>query len=391
MGGAVRVEKVETPEALAALEVEWNALAFSHGEGLPFRTWDWNVAWWRWFRERSFGVRDSLFFRAFRSGDGRLVGVAPLILVRRPGYGVAVIRGLEFVGTDPYVTEVRGVICEEAWRTEVYRALADHLEECAGSWDWIRWRGLPADEGSALPPAQERATLQPIREVPAYHLNLPGSWDEFKASRPRNIKESLRKCYNSLKRDGHEFELVTARSPGEVGPAVEHFLALHQARAVASGMRPHGNVFCDPASRGFLREVCDRLAARDAVRVFQLRIGKQLVATRIAFAVGGTLYLYFSGYDPAWAGYGVMTTTVAESIRYAIEQGFARVHLSTGTDESKLRWRPECTVYRDAEQYVSGLRAASMRWIASASESELAVPVLRFARAMLGRRRATIA
>jgi CelD/BcsL family acetyltransferase involved in cellulose biosynthesis len=388
-GGGVQVEKVETPEALAALEQEWNALASVHGEGLPFRTWEWNVAWWRWFRERSFGVRDSLFFRAFRSADGRLVGVAPLILVRRPGYGVAVVRGLEFVGTDPYVTEVRGLICEEAWRPQVYRALAEHLEACSGSWDWIRWRGLPPDGEGGLPPSARRG-MQPICEVPAYYLNLPGSWEEFKASRPRNLKESLRKCYNSLKRDGHAFELVTARSPEEVAPAVEQFLALHKARAVAAGLKPHGNVFCDAVSRGFLHEVCGRLAARDAVRIFQLRIGTQVVATRIGFAVGDTLYLYFSGYDPAWAAYGVMTTTVAESIRYAIGQGFARVHLSTGTDESKLRWRPECTIYRDAEQYVSGLRAASLRWIAGASGSDLAVPVMRFARAVMGRRRQVV-
>jgi CelD/BcsL family acetyltransferase involved in cellulose biosynthesis len=381
-GHGLRIEEIETPEALAALEREWNALAFTHGEGLPFRTWDWNVAWWRWFREQSFAVRDQLFFRAFRTADGRLVGVAPLILVRRPGYGPAVVRGLEFVGTDPYVTEVRGVLAEEGWRCQVYQALGDHLKAHQRRWDWVRWRGLPAD-GACGPMPEAQDALRPMRDVPAYHLQLPATWEEFKSSRPRNVKESLRKCYNSLKRDGHAFELAAVRDPKEVGPAVEQFLVLHQARSVASDLKLHSNVFCDPASRGFLLEVCDRLAARDAVRVFQLRIGGQVVATRLGFAIGDTLYLYFSGYDPAWARYGVMTTTVAEAIRYAIEQGFTRVHLSTGTDEAKLRWRPDCTVYRDAQQSAGRLRAAGERWIASAGATRVAEPLRR----LLGRRR----
>jgi CelD/BcsL family acetyltransferase involved in cellulose biosynthesis len=379
----LRVEEVVTPEAFAALAPEWTALAAAHGAGLPFRTWEWNEAWWRWFPEKSHRVRDQLFLRTFRAPGGELVGVAPLILVRRPGDGPALVRGLEFFGTDHYVTELRGVIAHPAWRDATHRALLANLRGCAKRWDWIRWRGLPVGSDAE---AQVRASGQtePIRKVPAYHLPLPASWEEFRASRPRNVKESLRKCYNSLERDGHAFELLVARTPAAVRDGVERFLTLHEARARAEGFKAHQNVFSGPASRGFLLDVSARLAARDAMRVFQLRVGDGVVAVRVGFALGDTLYLYFSGYDPAWAHYSVMTTTVAESIRYAIGQGFARVHLSTGSDESKLRWRPECEATVEVEQRGTGLRATIVHRVSAAAASG---PAQRLARALLARRR----
>jgi hypothetical protein len=43
-----------------------------------------------------------------------------------------------------------------------------------------------------------------------------------------------------------------------------------------------------------------------------------------------------------------MTTVVAEAIRYAINNSFKSVNLSTWPDESKLRWRPDEVRYVDA-------------------------------------------
>jgi len=95
--------------------------------------------------------------------------------------------------------------------------------------------------------------------------------------------------------------------------------------------------------------VCERLAERGELRIFQLKIGGAVVATRIGFAVGSSLYLYYSGYAEEYAQYSVMTTTVAEAIQYAIASGFSSVCLSTGSDVSKQRWRPREGLYREVE------------------------------------------
>ena len=92
---------------------------------------------------------------------------------------------------------------------------------------------------------------------------------------------------------------------------------------------------------GFLHEYFATMAAEGKAFAFQLTIDDAVVATRFAVAYGTTLYLYYSGFDPAWRRYSVMTTTVAEAIRWAIAHGSEIVSLSTGNVVSKLRWGAE--------------------------------------------------
>jgi CelD/BcsL family acetyltransferase involved in cellulose biosynthesis len=179
-------------------------------------------------------------------------------------------------------------------------------------------------------------------------LDLPADWQKLRARLPRNLRESLRHCYNSLKRDGHHFEFVVARSRAEVREALGCFLRLHALRAQMTWGPKHPDRFATPRRRHFLYDACDRLAARDAVRVFQLKIGGETVASRIGFIAGSSMYLYYSGFDPAWARYSVMTTTVAEALRYAIANGLTSANLSPSADQSKLRWRPRRVEYHSA-------------------------------------------
>jgi len=78
---------------------------------------------------------------------------------------------------------------------------------------------------------------------------------------------------------------------------------------------------------------------------------------RLGFVVGDSLYLYYSGFDPAWARYSVMTTTVAEAIKYAIGQGLRTVHLSPTRDISKTRWGPRQVDYGSAYEPKDRLRS----------------------------------
>jgi len=187
-------------------------------------------------------------------------------------------------------------------------------------------------------------------------LDLPTTWEEFRAGLKRNIRESLRHCYNSLKRDGHAFTMTLASSPDAVREAVEVLFVLHALRAAMPGTIEHPNRFAGAGLRQFLQEACGELAARDIARVFQLTIDGRVVASRIGFEVGDSLYLYYSGFDPDWSKYSVMTTVVAEAIKYAIQRGLKTVNLSPGNDVSKTRWSP-----REVPQQIANERSGRLR------------------------------
>jgi len=338
---------VEQVPSIESLREEWEQLDATTAPRLPFSGPLWNALWWHHFREDRPLVRDSLRLFAIRDRDLRLRAVAPMMLTERPAVGPVRARMLQFLGADPNVTEVRGLVCAPADQPGALEALLHHLDGRADEWDWLFLGGvLQAGDGYRI--LDGRQGVKWGREVPDFLLKLPTDWEAFRGTLSRNIKESLRKCYNSLKRDSLEFTFHVLTAPAQMDAALGHFLRLHSARADATDTITHKNVFESGPARGFLRDFLLHSAAAGNARVFQLELAGKIVATRIGFVVGDALYLYFSGFDPGWGKYSVMTTTVAEALKWAIAHQFATVNLSPGNDVSKTRWGPTEVMLREA-------------------------------------------
>jgi CelD/BcsL family acetyltransferase involved in cellulose biosynthesis len=272
------------------------------------------------------------------------------------------VAGLNFasaglLGADPAITEIRSSLVQPGHEAAVAEALHGSLSN-AHDWDWIQWLGPPDLFSEAL--ARLRG-LQWQAAPSSYVLDLPATWEEFRAGLKRNIRESLRHCYNSLKRDGHTFTLTQVGSPEQVKEALDRLFVLHAMRAGMPDTTLHPNRFAGAGVRQFLHEVCGALAARDLVRMFELTIGGRVVASRIGFEVGDSLYLYYSGFDPEWSKYSVMTTCVAEAIKYAIARGLKTVNLSPGNDISKTRWSPREVPYQVAYEHSGRLKSRLVR------------------------------
>ena len=358
---SLRVEVITTIEGLRALEPEWRELEARAGLELPFQGAIWARHWWTSFAEKRFGLRDSLQIRAVRDGTGgRLLAVAPMMLTDRPAIGPLRIRILQFFGADPNITELRGMLCEPAREAEVWAALTADLRALSHAWDWIQWGSVLA--GSEGEQAIARgAGIEWGPQVPNYVLRLAPTWDEFKAGLSRNIKESLRKCYNAPKRDGHTFEFTVARTPAEVAEALPDFLRLHALRSAQGNTVRHADVFASKPARAFLCAVGPELAASGGIGVFCLRSAGKTIAARLGFFSASHLYLYYSGFEPEWGRYSVMTTTLAETIKWAIGQKIPAINLSFGKDVSKLRWKPEERTWLQAVEVSPTLRSRAVR------------------------------
>jgi CelD/BcsL family acetyltransferase involved in cellulose biosynthesis len=350
------VEVVRTVSGIEKLRAEYTQLQTTTGNDLPFALQEWHVAWCRHFLREKPSIVDQPIFHVVRTKDGNCVAILPFILTRRRVGGLSV-ASVAPLGADPAITEIRASLVQPGYEDRVAGTVSQRLNQ-RGDWDWIQWIGRldPFDKAIA-----NLRTLQWQPIAPCYILDLPATWEEFRAGLKRNIRESLRHCYNSLKRDGHEFTLQVAAEPDPVAQAVERLFVLHTLRAGMSGTVVHPNRFAGVGLRRFVVEVCNALAARDVVRMFELQIGGKIVASRIGFVVGGSLYLYYSGFDPEWSKYGVMTTTMAEAIKYAIAHGLKTVNLSPGNDVSKTRWGPREFSYYSASEHSGRLRSRIVR------------------------------
>ena len=342
------VQVIGTSEEFEALAPQWHALVLASGTNLPFQTWEWSSSWWTYLREHGPGVRDLLRVCVVRNSTGKVIGIAPLMLTERPSFGPLRLRILQFIGADPNITELKSLICHPDDARECYAAMQAHLADTSAKWDWMAWDGCETGLLNAL--------SQPLRDVQsdsAYVLALAPTWPQLKQGFKRNIKESLRHCYNSLKRDGLTFQLDVLEEASDIALGLPDFFRLHAARAALKGVPIHADVFVSRQAQAFLHDVCLRLAERGVAKLFQLRVNGQVVATRVAFEMANTLYLYYSGWEPAYGKYSVMTTLHAEIIQHAIARRLSSVHLSTGKDVSKTRWGAH------EVSYVSGVQLSA--------------------------------
>ncbi len=341
------LEEIVDIGALAGLAAEWDALHDRLDPQLPFTTALWNLLWWKHFRADRRSVCDRLHSYAVRDAQGQLIAVAPMMLTQRPAVGPLRTSELQFFGADQNMTEIRGLVCHVEHQAAVVAALGGCFRAKQTRWHWLQWSGL-RHQPMMADRDQDGGSLRCTEDIPDYYLPLSSTWEEFRAGLSRNIKESLRKCYNSLKRDGHVFSFHVVERPEEIGAALTRFLELHAARARSKIGTPHNDVFALPNARAFIEEYAQAMAARGQLRIFQIEIAGVVVATRIGLVFDRSLYLYYSGYDVDWARYSIMTTVVAESIKWAIAQGFTTVNLSTGTDISKTRWGPKAHWFSNA-------------------------------------------
>ncbi len=330
-------------EGILALREDYETLYRVTRNTLPFALQDWHLAWCTHLLSHSPQIDEQPLFHVLRDRSGECVAIVPLIHTRRH-VGPLRLATLGLLGTDPGLTEIRDPLVRPGYEALTVRAVHESLASMR-DWDWIQWNGISGAMAEAI---SGQMTPQWYATAKDYVLELPASWEEFRAGLKRNARESLRHCYNSLRRDGHAFEFVVAREPAEILQALPQFLRLHALRANMARGPKHRNFFAGRTLQAFLYDVCERLALRDAVRIFQLRIGTEVVAARIGFVVADSLYLYYSGFDPAWARYSVMTTTVAEAFKYAITNGITTVNLSPNPERSKLRWRPREVVFHSA-------------------------------------------
>jgi CelD/BcsL family acetyltransferase involved in cellulose biosynthesis len=329
------VDVVTSGDELKALQPDYDRLQRLTKNTLPFALHDWHMAWCNHFLISTRRIRSQPAIHVVRNAERACVAIVPLILTRR-GIGPVEITTLDMLGADPALTEIRTPLLQPGFEDAIAAAIQTKLS-ANPDYNWIQWSGIGGKFGESLARFAELQWQPPLLD---YVLDLPPTWDLLRAGLKRNIRESIRHCYNSLKRDGHVFNMVVAQEPEEVKAAIDRFFVLHESRAELQGTVDHPNHFGTSISRRFLQDVCERFARLRIVRVFEMYVGDTLVAARIGFVVADSLYLYYSGFDPAWSKYSVMTTTVTEMVKYAIGQGLSTVNFSPGTDVSKTRWGP---------------------------------------------------
>jgi CelD/BcsL family acetyltransferase involved in cellulose biosynthesis len=319
-----KVVVVRAEAGLLALEESWTALLAAANTATVFASYQWAVAWWQ-----HFGAGNRLHVLAVYEPEGRLVGVAPLMI--RP---LGPFRKLEFIGTG--LSDLGDVVIHPAHTAPVTAVLFQHLRARRGDWDLGDWSEIPP----ASPLLTYLAAHQPpglaIRQVPQTEcpvIDLPATWEAYVSGLARKRRYYVNSFPRKFERE-HAGHFTTISRPAEVPAGVDTFYRLHMARwQVKAGELSAEHT--DPHFRPFLEEVSTRLAERGWLRLTLLQAGEQPIAAAINFLFNGRWNSYMKGFDPAWSQARPGTLLDAARIKQAIAEHAAVLDFGRGDEAYK--------------------------------------------------------
>lgn len=350
----VRVRLVEDLQSVRSMSEEWNALALESGSTI-FQTNEWLSLWWEFFGSKA---RARLHVIAWYR-DSRLTGVAPFFTDRVAVGGVTICRRLRFLGSGISVKGSRhlpesygpsdylDIIALPGFEREMCDLIVSHIQSVRPSIDMVDLSPI-SDRGLTFNYLIPRLNEQGIqcmttREDVCPFLQTPVSLDRYLASKSAHVRRRLQQAAKSWLPGGIR---DVSSSAGTVREGLDRLIALHQQRWNSAG---YPGLFCDRRFTDFSRAAAEAFRKRGWMWFKEIRSGETVVASRLAFRFGGTMYDYLSGFDSASpdARRRPGLALIVELVRSAIGERLGGIDFLRGdesykgelTDDRSTNWR----------------------------------------------------
>ena len=317
----------------------WNALVEETDGGTIFQTHEWCECWWT-----AFGHRHQLFLITIWD-DESLVGIAPLMILRRAG-----LRRLEFIGSSN--ADYQDFILGER-AAELLPLLAHFLFEHRNAWSMMVLRNVPTNSltFTLLPAAMRSLGLgaTDFERVSCPALELSSHPDE--ASRLPD-SYSFRRRIKQLRRLG-ELTFTRCCTPSQVDYYLPQFFEQYVERrrgSVAAKLLGRSDI------RAFYFALAKSMLPAGWLHFSALECAGRPVAFHFGFEFRGRLYWYKPSFDPKLARYSPGTALLSYLIRDAVERDLKELDFTVGAEAFKYR-------YANAQRTNANLRVFRRRWL----------------------------
>lgn len=256
---------------------------------------------------------------------------------------IAAWRGLQLVGVFPLV-EVSGTRKAEfvtpsdyndiIARPEEELVIKGLLEYALGLGKTLSLKHLRLDSNFYRAAAQARPDFLEKQfqiDRKCFYTDLDVSYDDYLASRSKNLRSDLRRHERKARQDG---VAVMTLTPQDFSPELlpEVFLSLNFARfREDSGFRR-------PARQAFVRAAFPEVFRQGRLKPFALTAGGKVIALDVCLAGPHGLGTWNGGFLPEAEKYAPGTLLVAEELRHSFALGMEEYDWLQGQDSYKTRW-----------------------------------------------------
>jgi CelD/BcsL family acetyltransferase involved in cellulose biosynthesis len=337
VGLSATVHVAESLEELDPFLGGWDRLAEDNGQ--PLGRPDWLLEWWR---ARSVAQQAPGGLRVTVVCDAQgVAGVAPMFVEDTQGR-VAHWRFLgqrAFYGVGPLVRS------EGADRTIglIARAIASSRRRPG----IVFIEGVDVDcswpEALARSWPGRRAWIRGGARTRALSVRLDGTFDDWLRGRGRGWPGDYRRRRRRLLERGAVVR--RAQDAEDVNGSLAALMRLHHARW------EHRSAWLNLSVERTLGAASERLAARDAFRLWLVEIDGRVIGASAFAVAGGALSMLMTAYDPEWRPFAPGLVSILAGIKEAFQLGDQVIDLSFGTYPYKLRLANEVRWIRWCEMF----------------------------------------
>ena len=322
----VTAQDKRTAADLSALEPEWKRLAADCKTTTVFQTFEWNAVWWKHFGK--WGRRLRLV--TFRSEDGTLVGLAPLMT----GFWyLTPLRRLSFLGTG--TSDYLDVLAAPGWEYPVAESLYNYLET-GGGWQIADFQQLRVGSffREQFPPAANRLTVRDVLGEACPYLLLPSDWETLLKGLGKKTRANVG-YYDRALTKVYSVEAEAVRGESQLDEELTRLFQLHARRW---NQRWLPGVFAGKRVQAFHRDAARRLLSQDWLRLFYLKLDGETMASLYCFGYGDRLCYYQGGFEPTLARLSLGTVLTARAMLAAIGEGREVFDFLRGDEPYKAKW-----------------------------------------------------
>lgn len=333
--GQLTVDIVTVSEDFERLRDEWHRLEEDSESFSVFMSWEWMHSWWQ-----VYGGGKQLHIVTVRDGDGRLVGLLPLMVTR----GMSGLRRrpeLALIGTGERVkSDYLGWLTAAQHRGEVTEALLEALTAGVSSLGLAVLRGLGCERnggGSILLGAPVRDMAVGVSaDAVTVHGPLLGKYPDFLANVPSKTRR--KRLRNRPKRLDEDFGTVTCETVVDPGDFEDALDALSRFSIEHFGRGILGSAWADRRFREFMGRSARVMAERGIVRLDRLIIDGSPAAVAIGYPYGDTYFSYQASFAPELAEWEPGHCLFAHIIQELISEGILRFEFGRGAHDYKTEY-----------------------------------------------------
>jgi CelD/BcsL family acetyltransferase involved in cellulose biosynthesis len=315
---AVTFETISSEASFASLGDSWDALVRAMPRPSPHLLHAWLLSWWRHYGDEESELAVQVAYR-----EGKLVGALPVCVLRLRG-----LKVLTFLGAEQ--ATLADMLLADGESDSVGAELAERA--ASTEHDLADFHGLPSS--SLLTAALGSSRLQLIMRAEAPVLDLNGSdWETVYRTRLSSNQRALHRRRSRQLAQLGQLETTVARTPEELGPALEDAFAIHALRWLG---RPDRSEFGSARGKRFHRETTTALAALDVPRIVTLKLDGRPIAFVYYFALEGRMYCHRLGFDPEFQRLSPGLVNRYDALENAFAEGATRVEFFGGTERYKM-------------------------------------------------------